>query len=175
MFAHPSGLHLRRHRVHRLVGPQHAHPLVDAANDPQHRLDRCASHAVSFFFFSARVTDNPPPLPFRVRIVLLGYFLRGTLFDTSEDFSWYISERRRAPLLHPSVDKVDSKEQSTAFEGAEWLNGLLDVVWPVIDQQLFATAIDLIEDEMKAMTPAIVVRSRFVPTSLPYRSRRISS
>lgn len=43
------------------------------------------------------------------------------------------------------------------YEGAEWLNGLLDVAWPVIDHQLFATAMDLIEDEMKAMTPGIVV------------------
>ncbi|KWU41282.1 hypothetical protein RHOSPDRAFT_27740 [Rhodotorula sp. JG-1b] len=91
-----------------------------------------------------------------VSTVLLGYFLRGALFDTSQDFSWYISEQRRAPLLHPPVDQTGSKEPSTTFEGAEWLNGLLDVAWPVIDQQLFATAMDLIEDEMKAMTPGIV-------------------
>ncbi|GAA5880035.1 hypothetical protein JCM3774_004543 [Rhodotorula dairenensis] len=95
-----------------------------------------------------------------VLTVLLAYYLRGALFNASEDFSWYISERRRAPLVHPSVDQVESKEQSTAFEGAEWLNGLLDVMWPILDQQLFATAIDLIEDEMKAMTPAIVQMAR---------------
>ncbi|GAA5982387.1 hypothetical protein JCM10908_006627 [Rhodotorula pacifica] len=92
--------------------------------------------------------------------VLLGYFLRGALFDTSQDFSWYISERRRAPLIHPPLEEVDSKAPSTAFEGAEWLNGLLDIVWPVLDQQLFATAMDLIEDEMKAMTPAIIQMAR---------------
>jgi hypothetical protein len=91
--------------------------------------------------------------------VLLGYFLRGALFDTSQDFSWYISEQRRTPLLHPPIGQAGSKEPSTTFEGAEWLNGLLDVAWPVIDQQLFATAMDLIEDEMKAMTPGIVVGS----------------
>ncbi|KDR78890.1 hypothetical protein GALMADRAFT_244535 [Galerina marginata CBS 339.88] len=56
-------------------------------------------------------------------------------------------------------DKSLNKDESEP-ESAEWLNSLLNSVWPIVNPALFTSVADMLEDAMQATLPKLVRRVR---------------
>ncbi|KPV73131.1 uncharacterized protein RHOBADRAFT_55353 [Rhodotorula graminis WP1] len=82
------------------------------------------------------------------------------LHGLSQDYAAHLASNLREPLVHPppssSTPNSDKADAQVEFESAEWLNGLMLKLWPIIDRQLFVAAVDLMEDEMMALMPSII-------------------
>ncbi|KAM0787324.1 hypothetical protein ACM66B_007097 [Microbotryomycetes sp. NB124-2] len=63
--------------------------------------------------------------------------------NSLKDFAWDVERKR-------------GTNTKSAFESIEWLNATVGAVWSIIDPDLFTPAVDLIEDAMKALSPAVV-------------------
>lgn len=56
--------------------------------------------------------------------------------------------------------KVEGDERTK--EGAEWANAVLRGVWPIVNPDLFATMMDILEDIMQSSAPGFVVHLLFI-------------
>ncbi|BGP20364.1 hypothetical protein JCM10213_002327 [Rhodosporidiobolus nylandii] len=67
---------------------------------------------------------------------------------------------------HPSAEgEIRAREGDVKMESAEWLNGVMSNLWPIVDRQLFVAVVDLMEDAMKAESPAVVRSTRITSLS----------
>ncbi|GAA5895479.1 hypothetical protein JCM8208_005245 [Rhodotorula glutinis] len=78
------------------------------------------------------------------------------LHGLSQDYAAHLASNLRKPLVHPPPAADNDKDDQVEFESAEWLNGLMLKLWPIIDRQLFVAAVDLMEDEMMALMPSVI-------------------
>ncbi|GAA5842898.1 hypothetical protein JCM9279_004022 [Rhodotorula babjevae] len=80
------------------------------------------------------------------------------LHGLSQDYAAHLASNLREPLVHPppASSTAHNAADQVEFESAEWLNGLMLKLWPIIDRQLFVAAVDLMEDEMMALMPSII-------------------
>ncbi|BGP51938.1 hypothetical protein JCM10450v2_007898 [Rhodotorula kratochvilovae] len=78
------------------------------------------------------------------------------LHGLSQDYSAQSASNLREPLVHPPPLSSTAQDDKVEFESAEWLNGLMTQLWPIIDRQLFVAAVDLMEDEMMALMPSMI-------------------
>ncbi|GAA5822275.1 hypothetical protein JCM3770_002512 [Rhodotorula araucariae] len=99
-----------------------------------------------------------------VKRVVLSLVITGCCFHAltqrlhglSQDYSAQSASNLREPLVHPPPSSSMAQDDKVEFESAEWLNGLMTQLWPIIDRQLFVAAIDLMEDEMMALMPSMI-------------------
>jgi Ca2+-dependent lipid-binding protein len=57
-----------------------------------------------------------------------------------------------------NIVNIQNNARSPPPESVEWLNAIVKSVWPILDPDLFEAGVDLMEDALKAASPAIVVR-----------------
>lgn len=70
----------------------------------------------------------------------------------------FVYKNNRAHL-HPAVNVIEEKEESTREESVDWLNNIIGAVWPILDAEIFVAGVDLLEDSLKELAPSIVVSS----------------
>lgn len=89
---------------------------------------------------------------------LVTYTLTTRLHSASLDYPSYLSSLSSSRFSHPA--DPSSAANKKEYESAEWINAVLDKLWPIVDRGLFVAGIDLMEDAMKALTPPVVVSTR---------------
>ncbi|GAA5859255.1 hypothetical protein JCM8547_008941 [Rhodosporidiobolus lusitaniae] len=65
------------------------------------------------------------------------------------------------PPPRPGKDETDP----AAFESAEWMNGIMKALWPIVDRQLMVGLVDLVEDAIKEESPGVVRSVRITDLS----------
>ncbi|BGP35674.1 hypothetical protein JCM10296v2_007526 [Rhodotorula toruloides] len=107
------------------------------------------------------VAINVLVLPWEVRVALsllvaavVTYTLTTRLHSASLDYPAYLSSLCSSRFAHPA--DPSSAANKKEYESAEWINAVLDKLWPIVDRGLFVAGIDLMEDAMKALTPPVV-------------------
>ncbi|GEM11235.1 C2 domain protein [Rhodotorula toruloides] len=85
---------------------------------------------------------------------LVAYVLTTRLHSASLDHPAYLSSLSSSRFNHPADPA--SAANKTEYESADWINAVLDKLWPIVDRGLFVAGIDLMEDAMKALTPPVV-------------------
>ncbi|GAA5987027.1 hypothetical protein JCM11641_004423, partial [Rhodosporidiobolus odoratus] len=99
-------------------------------------------------------------LSFRSHSLLLDYASLSPPFalSTAPD----VSVHSPPPHTNP---QAGGGETDRGGETAEWLNGILSPLWPIIDRQLLVAVVDLVEDAMKAESPGVVQSVRLTDLS----------
>ena len=82
-----------------------------------------------------------------------------TLLSRAEDDRWH-RERRRGQRAR-SLDEFEDEERKQGVpqgiaEGAEWLNGILEALWSVMNPELFSSLGGTLEDVMQASIPSFI-------------------
>lgn len=82
-----------------------------------------------------------------------------TFLSHTEDYRWH-RERQRGEKLR-SFDQGEEDENHHATtqgiaEGAEWLNGILEALWSVMNPELFSSLGGTLEDVMQASIPSFI-------------------
>ncbi|PWN48480.1 hypothetical protein IE53DRAFT_407058 [Violaceomyces palustris] len=94
----------------------------------------------------------------------LGWWVFKTIKDGAEDRRWW-RERRRGESarkgFHPDMNFSDGLDGSLPNvegikEGAEWLNGLMEGLWAVMNPDLFSSLGSTLEDVMQASIPGFI-------------------
>ncbi|ORY73645.1 hypothetical protein BCR35DRAFT_307105 [Leucosporidium creatinivorum] len=98
---------------------------------------------------------------FSVVIVVLGFcIIRRIVENGRKDFAWDVERRR-------------GTEPKQAYESVEWLNHVVKSVWPILDPDLFVAGVDLLEDSLKTLSPAVVRTVRVSSVEQGTNSMRI--
>ncbi|CDS01796.1 hypothetical protein, partial [Sporisorium scitamineum] len=77
-----------------------------------------------------------------------------TFLSRAEDDRWH-RERRRGEKARSFDDFEEDLPQGIA-EGAEWLNGILEALWSVMNPELFSSLGGTLEDVMQASIPSFI-------------------
>ncbi|TLD24367.1 hypothetical protein PspLS_06890 [Pyricularia sp. CBS 133598] len=80
-------------------------------------------------------------------VVGTGNWMRHKVSALFDDETWDAAKREEAAVL-------DSEEELP--ESVQWLNSMVASIWPLINPDLFASAIDMIEDVMQASLPKVI-------------------
>ncbi|PPQ99130.1 hypothetical protein CVT24_009320 [Panaeolus cyanescens] len=88
--------------------------------------------------------------PFACCLLGLGVGSAGLILDAFQ---------RKRPvdfLEHSTVSKSGNQVDESHPENAEWLNAVLDNIWPIINPALFTPIADMLEDTMQSTMPKFV-------------------
>jgi hypothetical protein len=100
--------------------------------------------------------------------------VRNTAINDADARVWY-AERIRGLRAGRDADhdgEVETEERMR--ESAEWANGLLAGVWPIMNPSLFDSLVDMLEDIMQGSMPTFVVCFRVVSFAVQKISNSLS-
>ncbi|EED84133.1 predicted protein [Postia placenta Mad-698-R] len=139
----------------------------------------CGAYMFSFlfaalFFSSARILCFSIVPPSLLAYTLL-FRMRNISRSDFEDRAWH-AERLRG--LGARVDREGDnqiEDGDRPRESVEWLNAVLRGVWPIINTDMFAPMVDIVEDIMQSSAPSFVHSIRISDVGLGSNSARITS
>ncbi|KAH8101754.1 hypothetical protein BXZ70DRAFT_1071093 [Cristinia sonorae] len=114
-------------------------------------------------------------IPPTILTYVLGFRLRNVSRSDFENRVWH-SERMRGLKAGSDVDgngKVSEEERTK--ESAEWANALLRGVWPIMNPDLFTSAVDMLEDIMQSSVPSFIHSVRIADIGLGHNAARITA
>ncbi|EIN08704.1 hypothetical protein PUNSTDRAFT_133889 [Punctularia strigosozonata HHB-11173 SS5] len=122
-------------------------------------------------FLNTLLSLIPPSI---VAYTLLFRLQKSVRFDF--DARVWHAERMRGLKAGSDVDgdgNVSDEERTK--ESAEWLNALLRGVWPIMNTDIFAGAVDMLEDIMQASVPSFIDMVRIRDIGLGSNALRVTS
>ncbi|EED79792.1 predicted protein [Postia placenta Mad-698-R] len=139
----------------------------------------CGAYMFSFLFAalfssSARILCFSIVPPSLLAYTLL-FRMRNISRSDFEDRAWH-AERLRG--LGARVDREGDnqiEDGDRPRESVEWLNTVLRGVWPIINTDMFAPMVDIVEDIMQSSAPSFVHSIRISDVGLGSNSARITS
>ncbi|GAA6039548.1 hypothetical protein JCM8097_008383 [Rhodosporidiobolus ruineniae] len=97
------------------------------------------------------------PVPLSLRIVVAVLIAFTGLYTLTYRSHFLILDYSSLPSSSSSPPSAPRDgDDPPNFESAEWLQGILAQLWPIIDRQLLVAVVDLMEDAIKAESPGVV-------------------
>ncbi|KAH9941531.1 hypothetical protein B0H21DRAFT_752338 [Amylocystis lapponica] len=138
-----------------------------------------AAYILSAILSSTLCTSFVAGCLFLLPPTILAYCLLFHIHRTSEgdfeDRAWH-AERMRGMRAGSDVDEDGQiSDEERTRESAEWANALLRGVWPIVNPDIFASVVDMIEDIMQSSVPSFVHSVRIVDMGLGSNAARITA
>ncbi|CCM05424.1 uncharacterized protein FIBRA_07641 [Fibroporia radiculosa] len=140
----------------------------------------CAAYTVLFFLSGLLNASAWLSFPlFLLPPSLLAYVLHFRMQNISqgdfEDRAWH-TERIRGLRAGSDLDgdgQIEDEERTR--ESTEWVNSVLRGVWPIVNPDMFAAVLDMVEDIMQSSAPSFVHSVRISDLGLGSNAARITS